>query len=511
VARAEPLAAFWTVCPVMPAPGCDYDTIQEAIDEAGDGDVIRVVGNSTYAENLVITKSLTLLGGCANAACTVQAPGIWVTTVDGGGADRTVTISGTIQVALDGFVITGGDATHGTYPYQYGGGVGAWYADLILTRNVITGNVAHTLSGSGYGGGVSAVGGTIDIIGSQVVNNYATLDTGNGHGGGVYLEQVSGVISDTRIQGNAAAEDSQGEGGGINLFNSGPITLSGNTIYGNTAATAAGGSGGGLYIRDCQVVMQENTIVDNLSGLTGTCSGGGMRVRGTDLRMSQNLVVSNTGSIHGTGSGGGMMLTSSDVWLDRDGLQANVATFTTTVAQYQADAIYLAGNAALTATNVVIVRNGVPGYPGSQGIYSHDTAMDPVTITLVNSTIVSNVNYGVRCLGSYSNLVVANSILWGNGDDVDCTTLDLSYSDVEDGDSGTGVIHQDPQFVDPGALDFHLVPGSPCIDVGAGPGTNPLVPDVDWDGDARPIGGGYDIGADEVLLSVFLPTVLRDY
>jgi len=40
---------------------------------------------------------------------------------------------------------------------------------------------------------------------------------------------------------------------------------------------------------------------------------------------------------------------------------------------------------------------------------------------------------------------------------------------------------------------FHLMAGSPCVDVG----TNNEAPAMDIDGEARPKGKGYDVGADE--------------
>jgi parallel beta-helix repeat protein len=51
----------------------------------------------------------------------------------------------------------------------------------------------------------------------------------------------------------------------------------------------------------------------------------------------------------------------------------------------------------------------------------------------------------------------------------------------------------DPSFVDSGAQDYHLLAGSPALDVGS-----PLyAAPIDYDGHARPSGGGPDIGAFE--------------
>jgi hypothetical protein len=53
-----------------------------------------------------------------------------------------------------------------------------------------------------------------------------------------------------------------------------------------------------------------------------------------------------------------------------------------------------------------------------------------------------------------------------------------------------GNIAVDPKFAS--TSDFHLAAGSPCIDAIASDSTV-----VDFDGDARPSGPAFDIGADE--------------
>jgi len=80
-------------------------------------------------------------------------------------------------------------------------------------------------------------------------------------------------------------------------------------------------------------------------------------------------------------------------------------------------------------------------------------------------------------------------------------TPTLDYNDVwnnEGGnyayiDPGAHDISADPLLVDPAHGDFHLIPGSPCIDAG-----DPVhYPAIDFEGDPRPLGSAPDIGADE--------------
>jgi hypothetical protein len=69
------------------------------------------------------------------------------------------------------------------------------------------------------------------------------------------------------------------------------------------------------------------------------------------------------------------------------------------------------------------------------------------------------------------------------------------YSDLQDGagDPADNNISSDPVFVGGAPYDLHLQGTSPCIDVGTASGA----PIVDLDGDTRPNGDGYDIGAYE--------------
>ena len=81
---------------------------------------------------------------------------------------------------------------------------------------------------------------------------------------------------------------------------------------------------------------------------------------------------------------------------------------------------------------------------------------------------------------------------------------EFSLSDIESGswtayssqDSHSVVVHEISEiFVDPANFDFHLLSTSSAVDTG----NNAGAPNEDFEGDPRPQGGGYDIGADEYV------------
>jgi hypothetical protein len=123
---------------------------------------------------------------------------------------------------------------------------------------------------------------------------------------------------------------------------------------------------------------------------------------------------------------------------------------------------------------------------------------------IVHCTIIGNHAGDVGGYGggfrvnARSSVRMINSILWGNTrrnepeQIYNCDgTISISYSDIEDGWSGTGNICSKPMF----NSEYHLTIGSPCIDSGY------IISSISEDiyGNPRPDseGGKPDMGAEE--------------
>ena len=79
---------------------------------------------------------------------------------------------------------------------------------------------------------------------------------------------------------------------------------------------------------------------------------------------------------------------------------------------------------------------------------------------------------------------------------VDHNLIDGFREYIDEGASeiyGSDYVEGDPKFVNASGADFHLQQGSPAIDAGS----SSNAPSDDFDGNSRPYGSGYDIGAYE--------------
>ena len=151
-------------------------------------------------------------------------------------------------------------------------------------------------------------------------------------------------------------------------------------------------------------------------------------------------------------------------------------------------------------------------FSGNSANYAVDIRTEWASSTTITNCTFSgnNSNLSTRISNIYSTTTITNCILWGeSGQETLYISSSsphptVSYCNIDkDGYEGIdGNIRQDPLLV--GAGDYHLQPGSPCIDAGTSDGA----PETDIEGNERDddlctpnTGGGaypyYDMGAYE--------------
>ncbi|MFC1505085.1 right-handed parallel beta-helix repeat-containing protein [Thermodesulfobacteriota bacterium] len=471
--------------------GCDYTSLQAAINSANNGDTILVHDGVYEGLNYIYQSSLTIQS--------INGPE--KTILDGLNKD-TVVIVDTSNVLLSGFTITNGSGEDGggLLVYQgsprienciitantasnYGGGVFLYESDTALIDCRIEANVAHA-----YGGGLVAGFCSPVIDTCTIVDNESRSD-----GGGVFFyEAPRPLVVDSRITGNMVHH---GDGGGIAASMSSPRITS-TLIYDNYAASNGGGIFIEAYSSNAPAPLITNTIVSfNLSD----GHGGGIYTVATAVTFKNCLIYENDAAVTG-----GLYFDAtqvlkedypdSDLWYlpfftNDYGLQLNVfntslygnrdthAWSSHAVSQQQITA--LGGTPLMRYTNI----------EGSQGLYFprslHDSLYDFV------GTIATFIDWtgdlfsgeeGVVNLGplsfrydsppppNYEDAITQYIVI-----DIDPALVGAHMESL-----GITADRSDPNY-------YRLLPASPLIDAGDSTLYNPVT--TDFDGQMRPMDG----------------------
>ena len=347
------------------AGGCQA-TIQTAVNAAGSGDTIRVVAG-TYTENISINKGVILLGGFDDTSLTSRTPRSSI--IRGTGNGSVINISNSGPVIVEGFTITGGDATVNG---GIGGGMAIFDSPVTIRNNLIEGNVGSRASGVSAQGGAIFGQGSSDIIieDNTIQNNIGNAAGGKAVGGGIELENVTAVTltNNSILQNTAVISGARGKGGGISADNVQRLVLRSNRVMSNTALVTGfstdspqnvNAQGGGIAVNGADdgndlLLLEDNIIVGNTAVQTATVSGndasgssegGGVWVSGisstqiisNEVRANMaadSLSVSGSSGWGGSSSGGGIYITNSDgVTLIDNVIQDNIATDEHTVSE----------------------------------------------------------------------------------------------------------------------------------------------------------------------------------
>ncbi len=323
-----------------------------------------------------------------------------------------------------------------------------------------------TMSNNTYSG--------LSISESSVMVTDSHID--NNNYSGAYLRSAfltqTGTIANTSISNNKGSY-----GGGLHVGRKYDVTFTGGTINGNEATD----SGGGLYVDRGVLDISKSHIRGNKAPF-----GGGVYVGSNSYGSVTMTNCDITGNIAENSQGAGIYNDQSTLKLYSSTVSGNVADGT---------------------------------FGSGAGVYYRIFNTQSPTSTIIrNSIIWGNISNSTDASGVISSVSAANTIITHS--DIDYIYTTYGYTDdssgadvvVTNSDNPISVIRANPRFVDMQQAtngnpittgDFHLSPGSNCIDRGSAIGS----PLDDIDGDARPInvlgyGDGvddYDMGSDEYI------------
>jgi hypothetical protein len=351
----------------------------------------------------------------------------------------------------------------------------------------VTGDTLYLLGGMYVGSG----GDTLDINKSLTIHggwdgslddppalnaeaNLTVLRGGSGFravhitGSGVNVTLTGFTIS----FGNVA-----GYGGGVNATGDGSSSLTVDECI-ISHNTAAGSYGGGIYAYGLgSVTITNSTFQANTAGY----GGGAIELAYVNsATISTSYLGTNTATY-----GSAIELSHSTATLSRDRLRANPNS-----------SVQLSDSASsISITNSYLI--GPAQY----------LLMDMGgTDVIVFDTIVGDGTGTALYIANGDTAVVGNTILtgWAESIAIDSGSAliraNLFYGNTANSHTGDHEVYGNPCFIYPAGYNYHI----DWCSAGVGKGADAMVY-TDYDGDPRPLGNGYDIGADERWRETFVP------
>ena len=309
------------------SPATASQTINAALNAASPGDTIVILDQSTYAEQIVINKAVSITSAGTRAA-TDPSPDYPI--IDGQNSLRPVVVravEGLVQIGK--VTITNGLAAK-SVDRGSGGGILVDSVGMAVISNCAISNCKAQGTGffsEGYGGGIASYHSSPAIVRCLVSDNQAAS---RGSGVGIWGYGWPAIF-DSKISGNSSINTIRGDGGGIAIATSVTKSETAQSYMGTTVANLStrwdstklasaannriritrctiennrsGDDGAGLYISvQADVLMSRTNVLSNKAG----GDGGGVRVSmDSKLHMTDCRVSNNEANTKNQKAGGG--------------------------------------------------------------------------------------------------------------------------------------------------------------------------------------------------------------
>jgi predicted outer membrane repeat protein len=262
---------------------CAYNTVQEGIDAATNGQTVRVAGDF-FAGNIDVSgKNITIEGGY-NATCTAIVTGT-VSRLDGVAAGSVVDVSGGSLLTLKNLKLGWGSS--------FGAGL-----DVLGSSHVTLDNTDLVHNNGASGGGLYVGGG------SQVTLTNGSLvqyNTGSAGGGAIVYGRLNALDNTSDITGNCSTTD-----GGGTYVSGGTLYLSNADMHANQALGATGRGGAIFASGDAVITMTASTFIGESAPCCNTAyDGGGIYAShshiyslGGNSTILQNQASNNGGGVY---------------------------------------------------------------------------------------------------------------------------------------------------------------------------------------------------------------------
>ncbi|RLA93207.1 MAG: hypothetical protein DRG69_07510, partial [Deltaproteobacteria bacterium] len=366
-----------------------WNTIQEGINDANDGDTI-IVRDGIYVENVNVNKSLTIRSENGSENC----------IVDAGGSGNAITLSAD-EITLEGLTATNS-------------GWGDAGIEVTSNNNTITGNNA---SNNNYNG---------IILRSSSKNTISSNTASNNYHYGIHLWYLcnNNLITSNNISNNNA---------GIYLYKSSNNTITGNTFvndgffvsssYQNTVEDNIVNGKPLVYLEDTsdievtdagQVILVNcnNISVENLD-LSDTYAGVELWATGDSRISNNNASNNNYNGIHLYDSSNNTIISNIVNSNDGTGIRLEGSSCNTvsnnTVNSNNIDGIWVFRGVCKSSGNNIITNN-VVNSNGMTGIRLTSSNNNTITANTANS----NNDYGINLLSSSSNNTIASNTATNN-------------------------------------------------------------------------------------------------